>query len=79
MRPRLSLGERANPVLLLPAAAELREIDPAARRVLCALLLDLRREARLRAERSWKMRKPPMAAYWAAVAVYAGHIARILR
>jgi hypothetical protein len=49
------------------------------RSILRRLLLDLRVDARARAEDCWDRRKPPMAAYWAAVAVYAGHAARALK
>jgi hypothetical protein len=67
-----------NPVLALPSVRALRSLDPATREMLRAILLDLRADARGRAEASWRTRKPPMAAYWAAVAVYAGHFARAL-
>jgi hypothetical protein len=43
------------------------------------LLLDIRQDAQVRAEKSWRSHKAPMAAYWKAVAVYAGHAARLLR
>lgn len=43
------------------------------------MLMDLRRDAADNAEKSWKKHKAPMAAYWKAVAVYAGHAARLLR
>ena len=67
-----------NPVLGLPASRALQALAPELRALLAALLLDLRRDARLRSERSWASRKAFMAAYWAVVAVYAGHIARAL-
>lgn len=41
-----------------------------------SLLLDMRANARDRAAECWRRRKPPMAAYWTTVAVYA---ARALR
>ena len=50
--------------------------SPEARLALQEILLDIQRDARLRAEKSWRSRKPPVAAYWAACGVYAGHIAR---
>jgi hypothetical protein len=68
-----------NPVLALPAAAELRKLDPAARAALRAVLKDIATDARFRAEKCWRTHKAPMAAYWKAVAVYAGHTARALR
>ena len=68
-----------NPVLALPAASSLRELSPDTRAALGAILLDLADDARHRAEESWRRHKAPMAAYWKAVAVYAGHLARVLR
>lgn len=70
---------RRNPMLQLPAVHAIRNLEPSVRLVLRALLLDLRSDARCRAEKSWRTRKAPMAAYWAAVSVYAGHLARLLR
>jgi len=68
-----------NPVLGLPAVAELRVLPDESRAAVRALLLDIRSDARERAERAWRKNKGPMAAYWKAVAVYAGHTARALR
>lgn len=79
MKGRSTQAHVRNPVLALPAMAALRRLDPVTRALLRRLLLDLQADARARAEVSWQRRKPPMAAYWAAVAVYAGHIARALR
>src|SRR3546814_12215390 len=42
------------------------------------LLLDLAADARRRSRTSWENRKVFVAAYWATVAVYAGHVARVL-
>ncbi|WP_022684088.1 MULTISPECIES: hypothetical protein [Sphingomonadales] len=79
-RPRPpTRAERANPILLLPAMHQLRALDPDVQACLRDLLLDLQCDARLRARASWDAHKPPMAAYWAAVGVYSGHIARVLR
>ncbi|KAA9011636.1 hypothetical protein F4U94_20215 [Sphingobium limneticum] len=79
MRRITSRAERANPMLALPALCEMLALEPASKAALRALLLDLRADAKSRADHSWRRRKPPMAAYWAAVAVYAGHLARLLR
>jgi hypothetical protein len=68
-----------NPVLALPAAAKLQELEPASQAALRAVLLDLAADAKARAAKSWATRKAPMAAYWYAVGVYAGHIAKVLR
>jgi hypothetical protein len=78
MGARSSKAEVRNPVLALPAVARLRALSPEARLALQSVLLDIQSEARLRAERSWQSRKPPVAAYWAACGVYAGHIARAI-
>jgi len=68
-----------NPLLQLDAVRQLQSLPPESKSALQALLLDLRRDAQARATQSWKKNKAPMAAYWKAVAVYAGHAARLLR
>jgi hypothetical protein len=68
-----------NPLLALPAIARLRGLPASARGELCALLMEIRSDAAKRAEHSWRRHKAPMAAYWKAVSVYAGHIARAVR
>lgn len=78
-RPDRSLRrEVRNPVLTLPAAQSLLEADPSTRQLLRALLQDLAADARGRAAECWRRHKAPMACYWKAVSVYAGHIARVL-
>ena len=67
-----------NPLLDLPAIAELQCLPEASRAALRALLLGLAADAGGRAEASWRRHKGPMAAYWKAVAVYAKHAARAL-
>ncbi len=68
-----------NPILALPGTARLLQLDPHTRALLRAILLDLAADARTRAEESWRRHKAPMAVYWKAVSVYAGHLARVLR
>ena len=68
-----------NPLLALPSAQEIAALPTEARAALRKLLLELRADARARAEKCWKQNKAPMAAYWKAVSVYAGHTARICR
>ena len=69
-----------NPLLALPAMRAMREVvDAETRKTLRALMLDIAHDARQRAEKCWRTHKAPMAAYWKAVAVYAGHTARALR
>jgi hypothetical protein len=81
-RPDMSRASRAdvrNPILALPAAAKLACLSPDVRHELGGLLLDLRTDAQTRADDCWRRHKAPMAVYWKGVAVYAGHIARVLR
>lgn len=56
--------ETRNPILSLPAAAMLSNLDPDAKAGLRALLLlDLKADAHARADESWRRHKAPMAAY----------------
>ncbi len=57
----------------------MRALPPESRAALRALLRDIATDARVRAEKCWRTHKAPMAAYWKAVAVYAGHTARAIR
>jgi hypothetical protein len=68
-----------NPLLALPSAAGLARLPAESREALRALLLELRDDARARAEACWRAHKGPMAAYWKSVAVYANHTSRLLR
>lgn len=68
-----------NPLLNLPAARALLALDGSSRAALAALMLELRRDANVEAERAWKRRKGPMACYWRAVSTYARHVAHVLR
>ncbi len=56
-----------------------RALPPSARHALHNALLDLRTDALHRAELQWQRHKAPMACYWKAIGVYAGHLARTLR
>ena len=78
-RRRSARPEVRNPVLSLPAFKALRALDPPVRALLIALLRDLQRDARARAQQNWARHKPPVAAYWAAIGVWAGHAAKALR
>lgn len=73
---RSSRTEVRNPILGLPAMRGVALLPPAARSALAALLADIRADAAERAQTCWKAHKAPMAAYWKAVSVYAGHIRR---
>lgn len=76
---RSARAEVRNPLLALPSEQEIARLPADARGALRKLLLELRADARERAERCWRQNKAPMAAYWKAVAVYAGHTARLAR
>ena len=76
---RAALREVRNPILSLPNAAALQAMPPEVRAALRAVLKDISADARQRAEKAWRTHKAPMAAYWKACAVYAGHIARVLK
>lgn len=75
---RASRADVRNPVLGLPTAAKLRALDGPAADALRSILQELREDARERAEACWRKHKAPMAAYWKAVSVYAGHLARAI-
>lgn len=77
--PRSSRPIVRNPVLGLASMAAVHDLDPECRRALAGVLLEIRAEARVKADTSWRTGKGPMAAYWKAVSVYAGHIARATR
>lgn len=78
-RERSSRSEVRNPLLKLRAAEQIRALPPQVRQALGDLLLDLSRDARERAQRSWRQNKAPMALYWKVVSVYAGHLHRVVR
>lgn len=75
----MTLSERRNPVLALPAARRMRELSPEVRAELAALFSEIGAEANRRAEDAWRRRKGPMAAYWRAASTYAKHTARAIR
>ena len=79
MSPRSTQPQVRNPLLGLPAMAELLALPEEQRAPLARLLRDVATQAHERAETSWRQRKAPMAAYWRAVGVYAGHTARAIR
>jgi hypothetical protein len=79
MTDRSKRREVRNPVLALPAAARIAELSPLHKATLRGLMLDIAADARQRANECWRRHKAPMAAYWKAVSVYAGHIARVLK
>lgn len=76
---RSTRPETRNPILGLPAFKRLQALPQPAREAVADVLWDLRADATERAEQSWRRHKAPMAAYWKACAVYAGHISRAIR
>lgn len=76
MAERANRADVRNPLLGLPAMQSLRTMPD--KHLLVALLHDIQRDARERAEHCWRRHKAPMAVYWKAVGVYAGHLARAL-
>ena len=79
MRKRASSIHSADRLLRQLWADRFADLPPNARDALARALVDLRRDARERAELQWRRNKAPMAFYWRVVAVYAGHLARALR
>lgn len=70
--------EVRNPILALPAAKRIEALPADAKAALRAILLEMREDARERAQKCWKAHKGAPALYWKCVAVYTGHIARVL-
>lgn len=68
-----------NPLLQLPAAAQIRALPLEARQALEQLLREISADSRERATECWRKHKAPMAAYWKANAVYARHMAILCR
>lgn len=68
-----------NPVLSLPGVAELQAFPPEVRAALATVIDAIGKDARVRAQESWRKNKGPMAAYWKAVGAYATHIKRAVR
>lgn len=79
MNGRSSRRDVRNPLLTLPAVSALRSLDPQTRRKLADALKAIQADARDRADLNWRRHKAPMAVYWRAVGVYAGHLARVIR
>lgn len=79
MTARSAKREVRNPILGLPQVKAIQALPPEQREPLRRLLIDLALESQIKAEKSWRTRKAPMAAYWKAVAVYSKHIARALK
>lgn len=68
-----------NPVLALPAMRRLLDLPADQRAAIGEILGELAQDSQARATKAWTKLKAPMAAYWKAVGVYAGHVRRALR
>lgn len=68
-----------NPLTTLPSAAKIAALSPEARAAWRSLMMEIRIDARAKAQKCWLKNKAPMAAYWKAVSVYAGHAARLAK
>jgi len=68
-----------NPIVALPSLAKLQALSPEAKEALAEVLQEIALDARARGEKCWRTHKAPMAAYWKACSVYAGHIRRAVR
>lgn len=68
-----------NPLTDLVGFQVIKTLDASTRLYLKAGLDDLRRDAKARADKAWSTGKAPMALYWKCLAVYAGHISRLIR
>lgn len=79
MTDRSTRSEVRNPVVGLPGFKMLTALPYDARQALKMLLRDIAKDAAARAQKSWTTHKAPMALYWKAVSVYAGHIARAIK
>jgi len=79
LAPRANKPEVRNPILSLPCAARAHEMPAPAREWLIGFLQDLRRDAQERAAKCWRTHKAPLGFYWKVVAVYAGHLVKVLR
>ena len=68
-----------NPLLALASAKALQDLPAEAKQALRVLLLAFAKMLQAKAEKCWRGHKAPMAAYWKACRVYAGHTSRLLR
>jgi hypothetical protein len=76
---RSNRADVRNPLVGLPSAAAMTALPIEARAAMRALLKDISADCRTRANECWRKHKAPMAAYWKANAVYARHMAMLLR
>jgi hypothetical protein len=77
--PRSSDPLVRNPLLAMASARGCDSMPVEARNWLAAMLADLSRDSAQRAQKAWRTHKAPMALYWKVVAVYARHLAKVLK
>jgi hypothetical protein len=75
---RSSRVDVRNPLLALPEVQAFAQLPPDAQRALRAALVAFSKSCRVKGNEAWASHKPPMAAYWKAWAVNAGHAARAI-
>lgn len=75
---RSARAEVRNPILALPAAAELLALPVEQRRILKRVLRQLKTQCREQEANAYAKRKGPMVAYWMAAGTYCGHIANVM-
>jgi hypothetical protein len=78
MTMRSSRAEVRNPVLRLKATKRIFEMPRDQQEIWYDILKEMSAEARVEAERLWRKPKAPMAGYHKALAVYAGHFAKVI-
>lgn len=71
--------EVRNPLLALPAAQRLLTQETFTRDDLRELVIELRDDCRVRAEKCWRTHKGPMAVYWKTTGVICNHLGRLLK
>jgi hypothetical protein len=67
-----------NPLLELPAGKALLALPEEDRKRISAVFRELHAQANLEAEKAWRKRKGPMAAYWRACSTYSRHFSHAL-
>jgi hypothetical protein len=78
MADRSSRREVRNPLLALPEAKAIMDQPREDRIIQAALFRAFAAACRKKAQVCWDTHKAPMAVYWKAVSVVAGHVARIM-
>ena len=75
---RSSAPDVRNPLLKLKSAAALRDLPWAARAAIRAVMVGVRAESQRRADAGWCVRRVHIAARWKCLAIYSGHVVKLL-